>query len=55
MIVLWIGGDEQMIELIMFMTDLSKIFQFLNKEMFDKESSTSPEPSAWAYKLYLFS
>lgn len=49
-IVLWIGGDERMIELIMFMSTLSDIWNVLGVVLrstrLDKQTSTSPEPSA---------
>lgn len=47
-IVLWIGGDDRMIEVIMFMSTLSDIWNglgvILRHTRLDKETSTSPKP-----------
>ncbi len=48
-IVLWIGGDDRMIEVIMFMSTLSDIWNvlgvILRNTRLDKETSTSPKPN----------
>ncbi|GAB6419578.1 hypothetical protein bcgnr5372_19140 [Bacillus luti] len=48
-IVLWIGGVDRMIEIIMFMSTLSDIWNslevILRSNRLDKETSTSPKPN----------